>query len=199
MAPNPIHFIDTFTSPYSAGKNACLSTCAVTSSAMFRKTTVSKSLCSGESDMPERVSDIVLMFTFSCSFQPPVFLSLLMLFVFSLQMGAGILVKITEQNESYVLMKMRWKKYERPEVKSILSWPVVAYQIMSSHWWVMSRVLKIHHDCWNHPIGNIPSLLPRMLINTKWLALWVSCVIVYHPLLNSVCCLQNKGANVSTP
>lgn len=145
-------------------------------------------------------------FSFSCSFQPPVFLSLLMLFVFSLQMRAGILVKKNKQNRVICVSENEVKKYKRPEVKSIISWPVVAYQIMSSHWWVMSRVfhssfsgLKIHHDCWNHPIGNIPSLLQRILINAKWLALWVSCVIVYYPLLNSVCCLQNKGANVSTP
>lgn len=205
MAPNPIHFIDTVTSPYSVGKNVCFSTCAVTSSAMFRKTTVSKSLCGGESDMTERVSDILLMFFFSLFFSAPCFLSLLMLFVFSLQMRAGILVK---KNKNWVICvsENEVKKYERPEVKSIISWPAVAYQIMSSHWWVMSRVfhssfsgLKIHHDCWNHPIGNIPSLLQRILINAKWLALWVSCVIVYYPLLNSVCCLQNKGANVSTP
>lgn len=206
MAPNPIHFIDTVTSLYSAGKNVCFSTCAVTSSAMFRKTTVSKSLCSGESDMTERVSDILLMFFFFLFFSAPCFFVSSYAFCFQPADAGRDLGKKNKQNRVICVSENEVKKYKRPEVKSIISWPVVAYQIMSSHWWVMSRVfhssfsgLKIHHDCWNHPIGNIPSLLQRILINAKWLALWVSCVIVYYPLLNSVCCLQNKGANVSTP
>lgn len=60
--------------------------------------------------------------------------------------------------------------------------------------------LRIHRSNKHSPTGNTASLLSilSILINAKWLSLYVSAVIVHHPLLNSVL-FAKQEANVPSP
>lgn len=84
MALNPVHFIDTLTSHYPVGKYPSLHHDLIHH--VFKNTANLPIIWQSRLWLPERVSDISLMFSFGAA---PWSSSLLIPLVFGLQMGAG--------------------------------------------------------------------------------------------------------------